>query len=120
MPQKSKGWDTMTSRSTWKGLERKAARLLKGQRNPLSGSNSRHTSGDVIHDDFYVECKLRTNWAVTSIFKEVRQEAKKECKTPLLIIKEKGKHSELVIMDIEDFMNLNMQITGKNIGLKVQ
>ncbi|VVB85640.1 Uncharacterised protein [uncultured archaeon] len=98
----------MTSRSTWKALERKAAKKLGGVRNPLSGSNSMHTSGDVIHDCYYIECKLRQKWAITGLFKDVMDEAKAEGKTPLLVIKEKGKHSELVVMDMADFM----QITG--------
>ncbi len=99
----------MTSRSTWKGLERKTAKLLGGARNPLSGINSKHTSGDVIHDSYYVECKLRAKWAITSLFNDIRKEANAEDKTPLLIIKEKGKHGELVVMDITDFM----QVAGR-------
>jgi hypothetical protein len=94
----------MTHRNTWKGLERKAAILLGGVRNPLSGANSRHTSGDVIHDSYYVECKLRQNWAITGMFQEVRTEAQVEGKMPLLVIKEKGKHGELVVMDMADFI----------------
>lgn len=42
----------------WKQEERKVARALGGERTPLSGSNSRHTSGDVIDTPYYVDCKL--------------------------------------------------------------
>lgn len=42
----------------WKQEERKVARVLGGERTPLSGSNSRHTSGDVIQTPYYVDAKL--------------------------------------------------------------
>lgn len=42
----------------WKQEERKVGRALSGERNPLSGSNSRHTAGDVIQTPYYVDCKL--------------------------------------------------------------
>lgn len=42
----------------WKQEERKVARALGGERNPLSGSNSRHTAGDVIQTPHYVDAKL--------------------------------------------------------------
>lgn len=47
----------------WKAEERRIAKALGGERTPLSGSNSKHTSGDVIRCPFYVEAKLsaRTN-----------------------------------------------------------
>lgn len=96
----------MTSRSTWKGLERKAAKKLGGTRNPLSGRESLHTSGDVIHKDLYVECKLRAQWSVLSLYREVKEEAKKEGKIPILVLKEKGKHGELVVLGMEDFKKL--------------
>jgi len=98
----------MTSRNTWKNLERKAAKTLGGERNPLSGSSSRHTSGDVIHDRFYVECKYRQHWTITTMFEDVRTKAKAEGKIPLLIIKEKSKHGELVVMDIRDFQSFEL------------
>lgn len=41
----------------WKQEERKVGRALGGERTPLSGENSRHTSGDVIETPFYVDCK---------------------------------------------------------------
>jgi len=96
----------MTSKNTWKALERKCAKALGGMRNPLSGTNSRHTAGDIIHPDYYVECKLRKKWAITSLFLEVKEHARKEQKIPLLVIKEKGKHGELVVMAMSDFIRL--------------
>jgi hypothetical protein len=95
----------VTARETWKKFERKVAKKIGGVRTPLSGSHSRHTSGDVIHDVFYVECKYRKNFAVVSLFDEVREKAKKEKKIPMLVLKQKNRHGELVVMDLNDFVD---------------
>ena len=96
----------MTHRRTWQKLETKTAKLLKGERNPLSGENSKHTSGDVIHPSLYVECKLRKRIATWSLFREVEEQAKLEGKTPVLILKEKNKKGELVVLRLSDFVEL--------------
>lgn len=96
----------MTDKRTWQKLETKVAKSLKGKRNPLSGRSSRHTAGDVIHDNFYVECKLREKMAVWSFFREAEEKAKKEGKIPLLILKEKNKHGELIALRLSDFTAL--------------
>jgi hypothetical protein len=76
----------------------------------LSGSLSRHTAGDVIHDKFYVECKYRADirgFNALKLFKEeVEPRAKTEGKIPLLVVKEKGKRGELVVLRFEDFIKL--------------
>lgn len=87
-------------------MERKVAKLLGGVRNPLSGGASRHTRGDVIHDFLYVECKLRKRIAAWSLFREVEQLAKLEGKTPVVILKEKGKKGELAVLRLTDFVRL--------------
>ena len=96
----------MTSRDTWKKFERKVAKKLGGVRTPLSGSHSRHTSGDVIHDRFYVECKYRSRFAVASIFDEVKKKAKMEGKIPILVLKQRNRRGELVVLDLDDFVGL--------------
>jgi hypothetical protein len=96
----------MTHKETWKKLERKVAKKLGGVRNPLSGKHSRHTSGDVIHPKFYIECKYRKNFAVATLFDEVRKNAKKESKIPILVLKEKDKTGELVVLTLDDFVKL--------------
>lgn len=96
----------MTHKETWKKIERKVAKKLGGTRNPLSGSHGKHTSGDVIHPVFYIECKYRKNLAVATIFNEVKTNAKKEKKIPILILKEKGKTGELVVLTLDDFTKL--------------
>jgi len=96
----------MVARDTWKKFERKVAKKLGGVRTPLSGSHSRHTSGDVIHDRFYVECKYRSRFAVVTLFDEVKERAKKEGKIPILALKQKNRRGELVVLDLDDFVDL--------------
>ena len=96
----------MTSNNTWKNMERKVAKLLGGVRNPLSGGTGRHTRGDIIHPTLYVECKLRQKLSIWAWYKDTEMKAKVEHKMPLLVIKEKGKKSELVVLDIKDFVEL--------------
>ena len=49
----------MTARRTWKKRESNVANFFQGQRTPLSGGNSKVTRSDVIHDDLFIECKLK-------------------------------------------------------------
>ena len=97
---------SMTHRRTWQKLETKTAKLLKGERNPLSGKDSKHTSGDVIHPSLYVECKLKKRIATWSLFREVEEQAKLEGKTPVLILKEKNKKGELAVLRLSDLVEL--------------
>ena len=44
----------------WKKRERDVAQYFNGTRTPLSGGNGKVTRADVIHDDLFIECKLRS------------------------------------------------------------
>ena len=68
----------------WKRAERKGATAIGGQRNPLSGSSSRHTRGDVIHPVIYLEMKYRQTFAVVSQIRKEEVKAKKEGKVAVL------------------------------------
>jgi len=84
---------------TWKKLEQKVARLRGTERTPLSGGNSRETRSDTLDDIFFIECKLRANPAVWNLYEQVEELAKKENKIPVLVIKKKGRHGELFIVN---------------------
>jgi len=84
---------------SWKKLEQKVARLRGTERTPLSGGNSRQTRSDTLDDTFFIECKLRKNPAVWNLYEQVEELAKKENKLPVLVIKKKGKHGELFIVN---------------------
>jgi len=84
---------------SWKKLEQKVARLRGTERTPLSGGNSRETWSDTLDDTFFIECKLRKDPAVWNLYEQVEELAKKENKIPVLVIKKKGKHGELFIVN---------------------
>jgi len=74
----------------WKAFERAVAGFFDTFRNPLSGENSRHTAGDVIHKDYFIECKYRKKLGLFSLWRRTRALADKEGKIPILALKEKG------------------------------
>ena len=66
--------------------------LFGCRRTPLSGSNSGHTSADIIHDKLFVEHKHRAKHTLLTLFDAVKKLAKKEEKIPVVTISEKGRH----------------------------
>lgn len=74
----------------WKAAERRVAALLGTRRNSLSGSNSKMTSSDTLHEKLYVEVKHPARSAVWTLFKKTRKQAEKEKKTPILAIGQKS------------------------------
>jgi hypothetical protein len=93
-----------TSRSTWKRRERDAAGMFGARRQPLSGSCGRsdQTKSDSTHDRLYVECKYRAASAVRSLWERTNAEAKKEGKTPVLLLFGKGRAGGLVVVHERD------------------
>ncbi|MBW1818704.1 MAG: hypothetical protein JRJ60_16300 [Deltaproteobacteria bacterium] len=75
----------------WKQRERQVARFFGGERNPLSGANSKHCGGDVIRDTLPIEVKLRKRHAVLSVWDKAKREATKEGKTPVVCLCEGGR-----------------------------
>ena len=59
------------------------------ERTPLSGGNSKITRSDVIHDELFIECKLKKKHAVISLWDETKKLAEKEGKTPVVALCEK-------------------------------
>ena len=86
---------------TWKAVERRVAKMFGGQRNPLSGGNSRHTQGDVIHPMFFIEVKHRAKIPFLKIWLDTKQKAKKEGKIPVLIVHQKGSQNYVAVVDAE-------------------
>ena len=71
---------------TWKARERQVASYFNTHRTPLSGGSSRHTRSDSLHDELFVECKLRKKHSVISLWDETNEMAKKESKTPVIAL----------------------------------
>ncbi len=87
----------------WKQRERDVADFFHGQRNPLSGRNSKHTAADVIHDRLFIECKLRGKHSAVSLWDEVKTLAEKEGKTPVVCLCEKNRPGFWILVKDEDF-----------------
>lgn len=83
----------------WKKVERKIARYLGGERNPLSGGASRHTRGDgILPHPIYLEVKdgkqagriHRSRTLLARLFNDTETKAKAEGKIPLVVLHPNG------------------------------
>ena len=80
----------------WKAWEREVAGWINTKRNPLSGSNNvsddgKRRLGDVIHPSAVIECKLRKSVSVISMMRGEYRKAKREGKTFVGVVREKGR-----------------------------
>ena len=62
----------------WKKRERDVAQYFNGKRTPLSGGNGKVTRADVIHEDLFIECKLRAKHTAISLWDDTAKLAKEE------------------------------------------
>ena len=99
----------MTARRTWKQRESNVANFFKGQRTPLSGGNSKITRSDVIHDELFIECKLKKKHSVVSLWDETNKLAKKEGKTPVIALCEKERPGFWVMVHSSDLDKLKKE-----------
>ena len=91
----------------WKRREREVARYFNGTRTALSGINSKVTKADVIHDELFVECKLRAKHSVVSLWDDTSKLAKDEGKTPVIALCEKNRPGFWVMVHSSDLNKLN-------------
>ncbi len=93
-----------THRNSWKRRERDAARLFGSQRQVLSGSSGRaeRTSSDSTHPRLFIETKLRASSSVRNLWESTRELARRERKTPVLMLYAKGKPGALVVVHQDD------------------
>lgn len=108
------------NQSNWKGRERQVNDFFGGEgRTPLSGINSGHTHFDIRHDILGVEHKHRKRHAVISLFKKVKELAKKENKIPVVTLSEKGGRGFYVLVHSSDLTAVaNQRILAKQRGAK--
>ncbi len=90
----------------WKQRERDVAAFFHGERNPLSGRNSKHTGADVIHARLFIEVKLRKKHTVITLWDETKALADREGKTPVICLCEKNRPGFWVMFHSTDFMKL--------------
>jgi hypothetical protein len=92
---------------TWKAVERRIAKQLGGQRNPLSGIRSGHgTHGDLLHPTLYGEFKHTKRAAILSLLRATVKLAKRERKIPLVIMHEKGTQNYAAVLPFSDFLTI--------------
>jgi len=100
----------MTKRITFKKMEYRIAKEFKGVRIPLSGQTL--IGGDVMSKKYLIECKIRKHKGKKEILikkewlQNLKKEAKKVNKIPILIFKFKGDHSYYVVLDLLDFRKI--------------
>ena len=96
----------MTSSSTWKNLERIAAKKLGGQR-IVRGEDFSEKALDVEHPLYAIDAKYRAAWAFLSLFKKLKADNDElyeyEKKIPILVTKGKRQVGECVIVELDDF-----------------
>ena len=90
----------------WKRREREVASYFNGERTALSGSNSKITKADVIHDELFVECKLRAKHSVVSLWDDTAKLAKDEGKIPVIALCEKNRPGFWVMVHSNDLVKI--------------
>ena len=86
----------------WKRREREVATYFDGKRTSLSGINSKITRADVIHDELFVECKLRAKHSVVSLWDATAKLAKDEDKIPVIALCEKNRPGFWIMVHSND------------------
>jgi hypothetical protein len=82
----------------WKQFERRIARYFGTTRNPLSGSNGKHSESDSLHPRLYIEAKLRQKFSVITLFDDTNIKAKKEKKIPVVCLTEKNRKGFYILV----------------------
>lgn len=114
------------SDKTWKKFERWVGEHIFGgaRRNMGSGAvNTRDDgtarTGDVIHDEYEIECKCYKSIAIFRWWEKLKGEAKQSGKLPVLIMREKGNRKDvLVAVHYEDFNKMKEAYEKSNKEVK--
>ena len=93
----------------WKNRERLVAKFFGGMRNALSGINSKVTHSDVIHDNLFIECKLRAKHTAISLWDDTAKLAKEEGKTPVIALCEKNRPGFWVMVHSSDLAKIKKE-----------
>lgn len=97
---------------TWKDVELRVAELFGGHRNPLSGSSSRHTTGDAIEvGSLYIEVKhgskAELGYAkVVELLFKTNVKAVQENKVPVVVLHEKRSRDTMAWLYLTDLIRL--------------
>lgn len=103
----------------WKLLENALAKLFHTRRRPLSGGNQGEgCRDDIIHPHLFGECKHGGYKSLWNLYKDAKQKASKEGKTPVIAL---GAHNEggfLLVVHSKDFEKVALEhlYPGENNG----
>lgn len=86
----------------WKKRERNVAKYFNGERNALSGGNSKITRADVIHPRLFIECKLRKIHSVVKLWEDTNELAKKEGKTAVVALCQSNRKGSWLVIHSDD------------------
>jgi hypothetical protein len=103
-----------THRDTWKAAERRVAAMFGTLRQRLSGSSGRddETAADTKHPVLFIEVKYREKHAVRTLFDKTRKLARREGKTPLVALVDKGRPGFLLCLHIDDLPVVANELRG--------
>lgn len=107
-----------THRRTWQKREQKAAELFGARRQTNSGSSNRddQTSSDSTHPRLYIETKLRQKHAARELLEFIRAKARRERKTPVLILASKGKPDMIICCFASDLQLIAQEMFGEDVA----
>lgn len=61
---------------------------------------------DIIHELFHVDVKLRKRWEILRWFRELKEQADKRGKIPVLTVREPEQKLRLAVIDFDTFVSL--------------
>lgn len=95
----------------WKDRERQAARFWGAERNVGSGCDFRlrGSRSDSVHDVLYLEVKLRAKFATWTLWRETKARAEVEGKVPVVMLAEKFREGQLIVVHTADLDELLRQ-----------
>ena len=96
----------------WKAAERRASALFSARRNRLSGSSNRddQSRSDSTHERLFIETKVYSSMAVISLYDETRAHAKREKKTPVLMLAKKHRKGFIIACDVRDLAKVAAEL----------
>jgi hypothetical protein len=72
------------------------------------------TQSDSTHGRLYVETKLRAVSAVRTLWERTREAARREQKTPVVILFSKGKPGGLIVVHQDDLPTVAREMAGRS------
>lgn len=104
----TKGRSKSLHKGTWKAGERKTARAFGAERQIGSGSLGRadRSRSDSTHEKIFIECKHAKRHAVITLWDQTHKYAKKEKKTPLVVLRVKGRPGSWFLIKDSDLQEV--------------